>query len=170
MKYLFLSFLFFFYLSFVFCQQNKTDWTTLFDGKSFNGWKKVAGNAEYAIANGVITGTTVPNTPNTFLITEKEYGDFILELEVLIEDTTSNSGIQFRSHFDNNANNGKGRVYGYQYELDPSVRKWTGGLYDEGRRDWLYPLMLNPAGQNAYRHGVFNKVRIGQRYTCGAYG
>ncbi len=160
MKYPLLSFLFFLSVSFVFGQQNKAGWTTLFDGKSFDGWKKVAGIAEYTIANAVITGTTVPNTPNTFLVTEKEYGDFILELEVMIEDTTSNSGIQFRSHFDANANNGKGRVYGYQYELDPSVRRWTGGLYDEGRRDWLYPLMLNPSGQNAYRHGVFNKVRI----------
>ena len=160
MKFLLPSLLFFLSFSFVFGQQNKAGWTTLFDGKSFKGWKKVAGNAEYTIANGVITGTTVPNTPNTFLITEKEYGDFVLELEVMIEDTTSNSGIQFRSHFDPAANKGKGKVYGYQYELDPSVRKWTGGLYDEGRRDWLYPMMLNPSGQNAYKHGVFNKVRI----------
>lgn len=160
MKYLLLSFLLFFSFSFIFGQQNKAGWIELFDGKTFNGWKKLAGNAEYTITNGVITGTTVPNTPNTFLVTEKEYSDFILELEVMIEDTTSNSGIQFRSHFDPAANNGKGRVYGYQYELDPSVRKWTGGLYDEGRRDWLYPLMLNPSGQHAYRHGVFNKVRI----------
>jgi len=138
----------------------KSGWTNLFDGKTFNGWKKITGNAEYVIDNGTITGITVPNTPNTFLVTEKEYGDFVLELEVMIEDTTSNSGIQIRSHFDPAANNGKGRVFGYQYELDPSSRKWTGGLYDEGRRDWLYPLMLHPAAQNAYRHGQFNKVRV----------
>ena len=68
-------------------------------------------------------------------------------LEVLIEDTTSNSGIQIRSHYDPAGNNGKGKVFGYQYELDPSSRKWTGGLYDEGRRDWLYPLMLHSSAQ-----------------------
>lgn len=141
-------------------QDTKNSWTNLFDGKTFTGWKKLAGSAEYSIGNGIITGMTVPNTPNTFLVTEKEYGDFILELEVLIEDTTSNSGIQFRSHFDPAGNNGKGKVFGYQYELDPSSRKWTGGLYDEGRRDWLYPLMLHPSAQNAYKHGVFNKVKI----------
>ena len=141
-------------------QNNKGGWTNLFDGKTFNGWKKITGNAEYTIENGMITGTTVPNTPNTFMVTEKEYSDFILELEVMIEDTTSNSGIQFRSHYDPNMNQGKGRVYGYQYELDPSFRKWTGGLYDEGRRDWLYPLVLHPSAQNAYKHGVFNKVRV----------
>ena len=72
-------------------------WTNLFDGKSLNGWKKVAGNADYKIDDGAILGTTVINSPNTFLITEKKYGDFVLELEVRINDTTANSGIQFRS-------------------------------------------------------------------------
>ena len=152
---------FLFSSSVIFCQNNnKTGWTNLFDGKTFNGWKKITGNATYEIENGAIVGITVPNTPNTFLVTEKEYGDFVLELEVKIEDTTSNSGIQFRSHYDPKLNNGKGRVYGYQYELDPSSRKWTGGLYDEARREWLYALMLHPSAQNAYRHGIFNKVRI----------
>jgi hypothetical protein len=137
-----------------------TGWQNLFDGKTFAGWKKLAGTSEYKIENGAIVGITVPNTPNTFLVTEKEYGDFVFELEVKIEDTTSNSGIQFRSHYDPNANNGKGRVYGYQYELDPSSRKWTGGIYDEGRREWLYPLMLNPYAQNAFKLNEYNKVRI----------
>ncbi len=84
-------------------------WTNLFDGKSLNGWKKLSGNAEYKIENGAITGVTSLNTPNTFLVTEKEYGDFILELEVLMEDTTSNSGIQFRSHLNPAGNNGTGQ-------------------------------------------------------------
>lgn len=161
MKYLLLLTIAFLASSFSFYgQNNKAAWANLFDGKTLNGWKKLAGNADYTIENGSITGITVPNTPNTFLVTEKEYGDFVLELEVKIDDTTSNSGIQFRSHFDANGNNGKGKVYGYQYELDPSSRRWTGGLYDEGRRDWLYPLMLNHSAQNAYKHGVFNKVRV----------
>lgn len=140
--------------------QNASNWINLFDGKTFNGWKKLAGTAEYKIENGMIVGLTVPGSPNTFLVTEKEYADFVLELEVKIEDSTSNSGIQFRSHFDEKGNNGKGKVYGYQYELDPSVRRWTGGVYDEGRRDWLYPLMLHEAAQNAFKPGQFNKVRI----------
>ena len=140
--------------------QSDKGWTNLFDGKTFNGWKKITGTAEYKIEDGAIVGITVPNTPNTFLVTEKEYGDFVLELEVKIEDTTSNSGIQFRSHYDPKLNNGKGRVYGYQFELDPSSRRWTGGVYDEARRDWLYPLSLNPAAQDAFKPGEFNKVRV----------
>lgn len=132
----------------------------LFDGKTLNGWKKVAGTAEYAIDNGAILGTTVINSPNTFLITDKEYADFILELEVKINDTTANSGIQFRSNYDPAGHEGKGKVFGYQYELDPAARRWTAGIYDEGRRDWLYPLTLNPAAQNAFKLGEFNKVKV----------
>ncbi|PZR26574.1 MAG: DUF1080 domain-containing protein [Citrobacter freundii] len=141
-------------------QKDSKGWINLFDGRTLNGWKKVAGEAEYKIEDGAIAGITVPNTPNTFLITDKEYGDFVLELEVKIMDTTSNSGIQFRSQYDPAGNKGKGKVFGYQYELDPSSRKWTAGLYDEGRRDWLYPLMLNPSAQDLLKTGVYNKVRI----------
>src|SRR5436309_6487392 len=98
-------------------------WTNLFDGKTLNGWKKLGGTADYKVENGMIVGSTVVNSPNTFLCTEKEYGDFILELEVKIDDTTSNSGMQLRSHFNDTASNGKGRVYGYQCEFDPSERR-----------------------------------------------
>lgn len=146
--------------TFVAIAQKSDGFTPLFNGKTLNGWKQLAGTANYTIENGMIVGTTVTGSPNTFLATEKEYGDFILELEVKIEDSTSNSGIQFRSHLDAAGNNGLGKVFGYQYELDPSARKWTGGIYDEGRRDWLYPLSLNASAQNAFKQGVFNKVRI----------
>ncbi|HRN56916.1 MAG TPA: DUF1080 domain-containing protein [Agriterribacter sp.] len=152
------SFLFSFNLLTVNAQ--KATWTKLFDGKTLNGWKQLGGNAIYTVEKGVIAGTTVPSTPNSFLVTEKEYGDFVLELEVLMPDTVTNSGIQIRSHFNPGANDGKGRVYGYQYELDASSRAWTGGIYDEGRRGWLYPLDLNAAAQKAYKRGVFNKVKI----------
>ncbi|MEP7375837.1 MAG: DUF1080 domain-containing protein [Chitinophagaceae bacterium] len=141
-------------------QESNNGWINLFDGKSFNGWKKVAGAANYKLEDGAILGITIPNTPNTFLITEKEYADFVLELEVKIEDTTSNSGIQFRSQYDPAGHEGKGKVYGYQYELDPSSRRWTAGVYDEGRRDWLYPLSLNASAQDLLKTGVYNKVRI----------
>ena len=139
---------------------SQNGWTDLFDGKTLNGWKKLAGTADYKVENGMIVGSTVVNSPNTFLCTEKEYGDFILELEVKLDDTTSNSGVQLRSHFNDTANSGKGRVYGYQCEFDPSVRRWSGGLYDEGRRDWLYPMSLHADAQNAFKVGQFNKVHV----------
>ncbi|ULT28797.1 DUF1080 domain-containing protein [Sphingobacterium sp. E70] len=99
-------------------------------------------------------------TPNSFLITEKEYGDFILELDVKLEGSQTNSGIQTRSHLDPKANDGRGKVYGRQVEIDPSSRAWTGGIYDEARRGWLYPLDLNENAKKAYKAEEYNHIRI----------
>jgi len=137
-----------------------SSWTSLFDGKTLNGWKRLAGTAEYKVEEGAIIGTTVPNSGNTFLVTEKEYSNFILEMDVRIADTTSNSGIQVRSHYDPTGHQGKGLVYGCQLEIDPSSRRWSGGIYDEGRRDWLYPVSLNPTAQTAFKVGQYNHIRI----------
>ncbi|RZK78404.1 MAG: DUF1080 domain-containing protein [Pedobacter sp.] len=132
-------------------------WENLFNGKDLQGWKQLNGKASYTIANGEIVGTTVSNEPNSFLATEKNYGDFILELELLV-DNSMNSGIQIRS--ESNPDYQKGRVHGYQVEVDPSSRKWSAGLYDEARRGWLYPMDINPAGQNAFKKDTWNKYRI----------
>jgi len=135
-------------------------WQNLFNGKDLTGWKRLAGKAEYTVENGVIIGRTVMNSRNTFLVTEKEYGDFILEADVWVEDEEGNAGIQTRSHFNPEAFNGEGRVYGRQCEVDPSLRRWTGGIYDEGRRDWLYPMQLHAAAQNLYKKGEYNHFRV----------
>src|SRR5215213_76311 len=137
--------------------QTSTNWKTLFNGKDLSGWKQLNGKAKYTTQNGEIIGTTVLNEPNSFLVTEKDYGDFILEFEFKV-DTTMNSGVQFRS--ESKADFKNGRVHGYQYEIDPSKRGWTGGIYDEARRDWLYPLDLNPSAKGAFRQGQWNKARI----------
>ncbi len=54
---------------------------------------------------------------------------------------------QTKSHFDPDAFDGEGKVYGRQCEIDPTPRKWTGGIYDEGRRRWICPLQLKPSAQ-----------------------
>ncbi|MCQ6960014.1 3-keto-disaccharide hydrolase [Mucilaginibacter aquariorum] len=140
--------------------QTKTGYTNLFNGKDLNGWKILAGKAEYKVENGGITGTAVLNSGNTFLVTEKEYGDFILELDAKTESTITNSGVQLRSHYNPAGHEGKGLVYGRQCEIDPSARAWTGGIYDEGRRDWLYPMDLNAKAQSAWKNGEFNHIKI----------
>jgi len=140
--------------------QSDAGWISLFDGKTLTGWKKVAGTADYKPEHGNIVGTTVVNSGNSFLVTEKEYGDYVLEMDVKIDDTTSNSGIQIRSHVDPQGHNGKGLVYGYQVEIDPSARRWSGGIYDEGRRDWLYPASLNEKSQSAFKVGKYNHLKI----------
>jgi hypothetical protein len=91
------------------------------------------------------------------LVTDKTYGDFILELEFKV-DSTMNSGIQIRSESTPEYNNG--RVHGYQVEIDPSARAWSGGIYDEARRGWLYPLIYNPAAQGAFKQGQWNHYHI----------
>ena len=141
--------------------QNSNGWENLFDGKTLTGWKLMTGKAEYKVENGVIIGTTVMNSPNSFLVSEKKFsGDFILELEAMITDTASNSGIQFKSNFDATANNGQGRIFGYQFEIDPSSRMWSGGIYDEARREWIYPGSLNSKAQTLLTINVFHKIRI----------
>ena len=132
-------------------------WQNLFNGKDLQGWKQLNGQAKYEVVNGEIVGSTVSNTPNSFLTTEKNYGDFILEVELLV-DNSMNSGIQIRSESSPEFQNG--RVHGYQVEVDPSDRKWSGGLYDEARRGWLYPLDINPKGQAAFKKGEWNKYHI----------
>jgi len=133
------------------------EWTNLFNGKDLTGWKQLNGKAKYEVVNGEIVGTTVLNTPNSFLCSEKNYSDFVVELELLVEENM-NSGIQFRS--ESNADYMDGRVHGYQCEVDPSTRAWSGGIYDEARRGWLYTLELNPDAKPALKMGEWNKYRI----------
>jgi hypothetical protein len=132
-------------------------WTDLFNGVNLDGWHQLNGHAKYTVEDGQIVGTTVANTPNSFLVTDKEYGDFILELEFKVNDHM-NSGIQVRSESTPEYNNG--RVHGYQIEIDPSDRAWSGGIYDEARRGWLYPLIYNPSAQHAFKHDQWNHYRV----------
>lgn len=132
-------------------------WTPLFNGKDLKGWKQLNGKARYTVENGEIVGTTVMGEPNSFLATEKDYGDFVLEFEYKV-DSTMNSGVQFRSLSTPDFKNG--RVHGYQYEIDPSSRGWTAGIYDEARRDWLYPMDLNVPTKTAFKQSQWNKARI----------
>jgi hypothetical protein len=137
--------------------QGQEKWTNLFNGKDLQGWKQLNGKAKYEVKNNEIIGTTVFGEPNSFLVTESMYDDFILELEFRL-DAEMNSGIQFRSESKPDYQNG--RVHGYQMEIDPSPRAWTGGLYDEARRDWLYTLEYNTEGKKAYKKADWNKCRI----------
>jgi hypothetical protein len=126
-------------------------------GKDLSNWTQLNGTAIYKIEKGVITGTTVFNSPNSFLCTKENYGDFILEFDTWV-DTQMNSGVQIRSESRPDYQNN--RVHGYQVELDPSARAWSGGIYDEARRGWLYTLDNNPAGQKAFINRKWNHFRI----------
>lgn len=146
----------------------------LFDGKTLDGWVQKGGTAKYEVVDGTIVGTSVPKTPNSFLCTDRNYGDFELEVDFKV-DPLLNSGIQIRSnvHDDDRTivykgDDGKelkkkipaGRVHGYQVEIDPSDRAWSGGIYDEARRGWLNNLADNKAAQKAFKQNEWNHYRI----------
>ena len=153
----------------------------LFNGKNLDGWVQRGGTAVYTVEDGEIVGTTVLNTPNSFLCTEETYGDFILELEFKV-DPKLNSGVQIRSQYFEEATEAKDaegnpvlksngdrikipakRVHGYQVEIDPSDRSYSGGIYDESRRGWLFTLQENEAARKAFKQNEWNKFRIEAR-------
>jgi len=133
------------------------NWQPLFTNNDLSDFTQLGGEATYHIDGDTIVGTSVANSPNSFLTTNSIYSDFILEYDIWI-DNRINSGVQIRSQSIPSYQNG--RVHGYQVEADPSVRAYTGGIYDEGRRKWLYPLSVNPAASEAFRNGSWNSIRV----------
>jgi hypothetical protein len=140
-----------------FADDSEDGWVQLFDGKTLAGWVQRGGKAKYTVDGEVIVGSSVPNTSNSFLCTEKNYDNFILEVEFKV-DPELNSGVQIRS--ESREDYQKGRVHGYQVEIDPSARAWSGGIYDEGRRGWLNDLKENEAARKAFKQNEWNKFRV----------
>lgn len=138
----------------VFSSCETEPWMPLFNPDNLDNFTQLGGEAIYELEDGVIIGTTVANTPNSFLATHKQYGDFILKFSVMV-DTLLNSGVQIRSHAYLN-----GRVHGYQVEIDPTPRGHSGGIYDEARRAWLQDMGDNEAGRNAFKNGAWNHYRV----------
>jgi hypothetical protein len=132
-------------------------WEMLFNGTDLSNFEQLNGTAKYEIRNQELIGTSKLGTPNSFMATKRPYGDFILEFEVFVENGL-NSGVQFRSL--SIPSYLEGRVHGYQCEIETSSRKWAGGVYDEARNGWLYPLTRNEKGQNAFVPGEWNHYRI----------
>ena len=138
-------------------KKDDTPWVHLFAENSLDGWSVKGGEATYHFKDGALVGTSALNTPNTFLVSDEAYGDFILELDYKV-DPALNSGIQIRSHSIPSYRNGV--VYGYQIEIDPTERAWSAGVYDEKRRKWLNTLADNPMAQKAFKQNDWNKYRI----------
>ncbi len=140
---------------------------SIFDGRTLNGWEQCNGTAKYAVEKGVIVGTTADGSPNSFLCTKKQYGDFILEFEEK-HDPELNSGVQIRSHrYERETevlteNRGltkrkheAGRVYGYQVEIATAASGVSGGIYDEARRGWI-----DNTRNTGLRDNEWNKFRV----------
>lgn len=131
--------------------------TPLFNGKNLKGWKTLNGTAKYHVDNGEIVGTSATKTPNTFLATTKTYTNFILEYEVKMDEGL-NSGVQIRSNSIETFKNGT--VHGTQVECEDSKRGWAGGIYDEARKGWRYPLEYNADAKKAFKKGEWNSFKV----------
>jgi hypothetical protein len=163
---------------------NKDGWKDLFDGKTLNGWKVLNQDFKnpeskpdfYVENNMIVCNTTLNNSGGGYLVTEKSYANFILEFDVKI-DTSLNSGIQCRSRVwekdtssiyvagDASLTKRKtkwpaGYVWGYQIEVDPSSRAWSGGLYEPGNRGWIVALVNNEPGRKAFKPMDWNHFKI----------
>jgi len=119
-------------------------YTSLFDGKALTGWKNAYDWGKIAVVDGEVHLT---GDKKFFVVTEKSYSDFIFEGDILLPAGKANSGFMFRAHVAPN------KVTGYQAEVDgDETRKWSGGLYDEGRRMWFVsPIKGDQASVDAFR-------------------
>jgi hypothetical protein len=130
-------------------------WVSLFDGKSLKGWTQKNGTATYRVEEGTIVGKTTEGSPNSFLCTDQDYGDFELQFEVQVADQL-NSGVQFRSRSTKEFD--EGRVHGPQVEI--AINGTAGRVYGEALgTDWLCELG-NAAAQAAFKPGAWNKYRV----------
>lgn len=147
-------------------------WQTWFKN-GLDGGRVVSGTASYQVENGVLVGTTVDGSPNSFLI-KGPYRDFELEFEVNVDDAL-NSGVQVRSRLakegepaPKGAKKGKslpvGRLYGPQCEI--AINGTAGDFYDEARRAVWWSALTNTeairtdAAKAAFNRGEWNRYRI----------
>ena len=145
----------------------KGKFTSLFDGKTLQGWVVKGGYATYRVADGAIVGKTAEGSKNTFLSTDRDYADFELQLEVKC-DVALNSGIQIRSHVYKKDTpqaskpkriREKGEIYGYQCEITSQSRGTSGNFWDEGR--WTkWHDELSDKAKKAFKDGEWNTYRI----------
>ncbi|MBO6740487.1 MAG: DUF1080 domain-containing protein [Phycisphaerales bacterium] len=134
-------------------------WTRLFEDTDESDWLIRGGRATYELADGVLTGTSVPNSPNTFYTTARTYSDFELIYEFRVHPEL-NSGVQIRSAIMGGPDNRNGNLQGYQIEIDPAPRAYSAGIYDERRRGWLHPMHTSPSPRRAFRPGEWNTIRV----------
>lgn len=132
-------------------------WQQLFDGSTMDGWEVRDANSPVLVKDGAIVAYHKDSTGHTYICTQESFNNFILELEVKVTGDL-NSGILIRGIVDPDLNNGK--AHGYQMEIDQSERQWTGGIFEEMGRGWLYSLQDKDEERKAYKPSEWNTYRI----------
>jgi hypothetical protein len=132
-------------------------WKDLFNGENLDGWTQRNGTATYKIDGDAILGITAEGSPNSFLCTDEDYGDFELKFEVKVDDRL-NSGVQIRSK---TRDTPTGRVNGPQVEIEASGKKGgeSGYLYGEASGGWMTPKDQRQPHKH-FKDGEWNAYRI----------
>ncbi|MED5281283.1 MAG: DUF1080 domain-containing protein [Verrucomicrobiota bacterium] len=139
----------------------------IFDGKTLDGWTQLNGSATYRVEKGAIIGKTNEGSPNSFLCSDKLYGNFELQFEVKLINDELNSGVQIRSNTreltEKEKARGfkKGRVNGPQIEIEATKEKGaeSGYVYGEACGGWMTPKEdLKP--HRHFKNGKWNQYRI----------
>ncbi|MDA9961396.1 DUF1080 domain-containing protein [Opitutales bacterium] len=130
---------------------------SIFDGKTLEGWTQRNGTATYEVKDETIVGTTKKGSPNSFLCSNKLYGDFELLFEVKVHNSL-NSGVQIRSQTKGGP---KGRVNGPQVEIEASGEKGaeSGYIYGEAAGGWMTPADKRKPHKH-FKDGEWNKYRV----------
>jgi hypothetical protein len=132
---------------------------SIFDGKTLKGWTQKNGTASYVVKDGAILGTTAEGSPNSFLCSDKLYGDFELTIDVKLNDNELNSGIQIRSQTKAPEGDAKyGRVNGPQVEIE-STDAQAGLIYGEACGGWMSK-DAETRKYSAFKNGEWNTYRI----------
>ena len=136
----------------------ESGWKDLFNGKDLSGFTQRNGTATYEVADGTILGTTAKGSPNSFLCTDKKYGDFELTFEVKCHNSL-NSGVQIRSKTKND--DPKQRVNGPQIEIEASGAKGaeSGYVYGEACYGWMTPDAVRKPHKH-FKDGEWNAYRV----------
>ena len=135
----------------------KDKYTPIFDGKTLKGWTQRNGTATYRVEDNAIVGKTKEGSPNSFLCTDKLYGDFDLKFEVKV-DNGLNSGVQIRSQTKDSP---KGRVNGPQVEIEMSGENGaeSGYIYGEAAGGWMTPADKRKPHKH-FKDGKWNAYRV----------
>ena len=148
-------------------KHHKGGLTPIFDGKTLNGWTQLNGTATYRVEKGAIVGKTMEGSPNSFLCSDKLYGDFELQFQVKLINNELNSGVQIRSQCrelnDKEKARGdkNGRVNGPQVEIEATKENGaeSGYVYGEALGGWMTPKNdLTP--HKHFKNGEWNQYRI----------
>ncbi|TWT65774.1 family 78 glycoside hydrolase catalytic domain [Crateriforma conspicua] len=135
----------------VFADMADRGYIPLFNGQDLTGWRNPYPHGEAKVVDGEIH---LLADKKFFLVTEKTYSDFRLSVEIHLPEGPANSGVMFRCHVDDEAAK---KVYGYQAECDGSDRRWSGGLYDESRRGWVWPSTAGRSTDQFLQHADESK-------------